>query len=105
MAREADFQSKVLKWLRSKGCIAYKMQQNATTRIATPDIVWFYKSRYGFLEVKRAQNASFRPGQKEMVAKLNKWSYARVVFPENFNIIKIEIDRIISNEDMQDSGM
>ena len=105
MAKEADFQAKVLKWLRSKGCIAYKMQQNATTRIATPDVVWFYKSRYGFLEVKRARNASFRPGQKEMVAKLNKWSYARVVFPENFNIIKGEIDRIITNEDMQSSGV
>lgn len=105
MAKEADFQSKVLKYLRSKGCIAYKMQQNATTRIATPDIAWFYKSRYGFLEVKRAQDASFRPGQKEMVSKLDKWSYARVVFPENFDTIKIEIDRIISDEDMQSPGV
>lgn len=98
---EAKFQASVTKWLRSKGCIVYKMQQNATTRIATPDIVWFYKRRYGFLEVKRARNASFRPGQEEMVARLDKWSYARVVFPENFDTIKAEIDEIIANEERQ----
>ena len=52
MAREADFQSKVLKWLRSKGCIAYKMQQNATTRIATPDILFIKEGFWGAIECK-----------------------------------------------------
>lgn len=95
MAREADFQSKVLKWLRSKGCIAYKMQQNATTRIATPDILFIKEGFWGAIECKASSRAKFQPGQKEMVAKLDGWSWARVVWPENWGIIKEELEEIL----------
>lgn len=100
MVKESDFQSKVIRWLKSRGCIALKYQQNATTVASIPDIVFFYKRRYGFLEVKRSATAKFRPGQKEKVAFLDKWSYARVVYPENFDKIKIEIMELIENEDV-----
>jgi len=95
MAREADFQSKVLKWLRSKGCIAYKMQQNATTRIATPDILFIKEGFWGAIECKASSRAKFQPGQKEMVAKLDGWSWARVAYPQNWDIIKDELEEIL----------
>lgn len=95
MAKEADFQSKVLKYLRSKGCIAYKMQQNATTRIATPDIMFIKEGFWGAIECKATARSKFQPGQKEMVAKLDSWSWARVAWPGNWDTIKKELDQIL----------
>lgn len=95
MAKEADFQSKVLKYLRSKGCIAYKMQQNATTRIATPDIMFIKEGFWGAIECKATARSKFQPGQKEMVAKLDDWSWARVAYPNNWSKIKEELDEIL----------
>lgn len=96
MAREADFQSKVLKYLRSKGCIAYKMQQNATTRIATPDILFIKEGFWGVIECKASKSSKFQPGQKEMVAKLDEWSWGRVAWPgECWENIKKELEEIL----------
>ena len=95
MAKESDFQAKVLKWLRSKGCIAYKMQQNATTRIATPDVFFVKEGFWGAIECKASAKAKFQPGQKEMVAKLDDWSYAKVAYPGNWKEIQEELSVIL----------
>lgn len=95
MAKESDFQSKVLKYLRSKGCIAYKMQQNATTRIATPDVMFIKEGFWGAIECKASKTAKFQPGQKDMVKKLDEWSWAKVAYPENWTEIKAELDEIL----------
>lgn len=95
MAKESDFQAKVIKWLRSKGCIVYKMQQNATTRIATPDVLFLKEGFWGAIECKASARAKFQPGQKEMVEKLDGWSYAKVAWPENWPEIKKELDVIL----------
>lgn len=98
---EAKFQAKIITWLEEHGCVALKYGQNATTRAGVSDIIWFYKSKYGFLEVKRSEDAEFRPLQKEFLDRIQKWTFAKVVFPENFDIIKEEITEIIRNEDLQ----
>ena len=95
MAKESDFQAKIIKWLRSKGCIVYKMQQNATTRLATPDVFFIKEGFWGAIECKASARAKFQPGQKEMVAKLNDWSYAVVAWPDNWPEIKKELDVIL----------
>lgn len=95
MAKESDFQAKVLKWLRSKGCIAFKMQQNATTRIATPDILFLKEGFWGAIECKASARAKFQPGQKEMVEKLDGWSYAKVAYPANWKEIQEELSVIL----------
>lgn len=95
MAKEADFQAKVIKWLRSKGCIVYKMQQNATTRIATPDVFFIKEGFWGAIECKASARAKFQPGQKEMVAKLDDWSYAKVAHPGNWKEIQEELSVIL----------
>lgn len=101
MAREADLQSKFLKELRKLGYKCYKQQMNATTRAGTPDCIICYKKFYGFCEFKKSKDAPFRPGQKETLEELEKWTYARVVFPENFDIIMSELIEVKKNEDMQ----
>ncbi len=95
MGKEADFQAKVIKYLRSQGCIVYKMQQNATTRIATPDVLFLKEGFWGAIECKASKNAKFQPGQKEMVKKLDGWSWAKVAYPENWADIKAELDKIL----------
>lgn len=98
--KESDFQSKFLARLRKLGCKCYKQQMNATTRAGTPDCIICYKRFYGFCEFKRSKDAPFRPGQKEILEELGKWTYARVVFPENFDKIISELNEIVSNEDL-----
>ena len=93
--KESDLQAKIIKWLRSKGCIVYKMQQNATTRIATPDVLFLKEGFWGAIECKASARAKFQPGQKEMVAKLNDWSYAVVAYPTNWADIQKELSVIL----------
>lgn len=95
MAKEADFQAKLIKWLRSKGCMVYKMQQNATTRLATPDVFFIKEGFWGAIECKASKSSKFQPGQKEMVEKLNEWSWAKVAYPENWDTIKSELEDIL----------
>jgi len=95
MAKESDFQAKVIKWLRSKGCIVYKMQQNATTRIATPDVLFLKEGFWGAIECKASAKAKFQPGQKERGEKLDGWSYAKVAYPANWPEIQKELSVIL----------
>lgn len=95
MVRESDFQAKVCKWLREKQCIVLKYQQNATTRSGIPDLIFLKDGFWGALEVKRSKNAPFRPGQKEMVSKMDEMSWARVVWPENWSEAKKDLEEIL----------
>ena len=78
--KESAFQQLVVKWLRAKGCVVLKYQQNATTRASIPDILFLKDGFWGAIEVKATKSSSFRPGQKAMVEKLDSMSWARVVW-------------------------
>lgn len=93
--KEADFQSKIVKWLRSKGCMVLKYQQNATTRAGIPDIIFLKEGFWGAIEVKKSKTAKFRPGQKEMVVKMNEMSWAKAVYPENWDETRSELEIIL----------
>ena len=92
---EKDFQAKVVKWLKAQHCIVLKYQQNATTRASIPDILFLKEGFWGAIECKKSKTAKYRPGQKEMVAKMDEMSWARVVFPENWSEIKGELEEIL----------
>lgn len=93
---ERNFQKAVIKWLKGKGCFVWKMQQNATTQAGVSDIFFCIEGFYGFLEVKKGKSAKRRPGQEEFVKKMNEWSYAKVVFPENWDETRKELEEIIA---------
>ena len=93
---EKDFQNTIAKWLRAKGCVVLKYQQNATTRASVPDLLFLKDGFWGAIEVKKSKTAKFRPGQKETVAKLNEMSWAKVVWPgENWEETKKELSDIL----------
>ena len=95
MAKESDFQAKVVKWLKSKGCVVLKYQQNATTRAGIPDIIFLKEGFWGAIECKKTKNSPFRPGQKEMVKKMNEMSWATVAYPENWGDVRKELEEVL----------
>lgn len=95
MVKESSFQTKVAKWLRSKGCKVIKYNQNATTRAGIPDLMFFKAGFWGWLEVKKAKNAPKRPGQELNVKWANENSYGRFCYPENFDEIKAELGEML----------
>lgn len=92
MPKEKDFQQKVTKWLRSKGCIVLKYEANATTRVGIPDVFFCKEGFYGFLECKKAKNSPIRPGQKEFIEKIDNWSYGKIIYPENWAEIRRDLE-------------
>ena len=95
MVLEKDFQAKVIKYLKSKGCFTWKMQQSATTRVGVADVFFCKEGFYGFIECKKAKNSPLRPGQKQFIEKMNNWSYGAIAYPENWAKIRKELEIIL----------
>ena len=95
MTLERDFQKTVIKWLRSKGCLVLKYEQNATTRAGVADVFFCKEGFYGFIECKKSKSATLRPGQKEFINKMNEWSYGIIAYPENWSKIKKELEEML----------
>lgn len=81
--KESAFQASLIRELKElfPGSVILKNDANYLQGI--PDLVIFFKKRWGFLETKRSSNASKRPNQAYYVAKLNDMSYASFISPEN----------------------
>lgn len=95
MIKESAFQPKVIKWLKEQGC--YVIKNSAVSGVPTgcPDIVFFKEGFYGFIECKRTKKSPFQPLQKETLAKLDAWSWAKAVYPENWEEIQKELALIL----------
>lgn len=92
---EAKVQSKVIKYLHDKGCVVIKTHPGLGTPTGTLDIVFFKEGFYGWLECKAKKNAKWQPLQKETLEKFNNWSWARALYPENYDEIIKELDTIL----------
>ena len=89
--RESAFQSKIVRWLKSQGCFVMAITVNPGVPTGTPDVVFFKEGFYGFIEVKPDRKARFQPLQKETVAKLDAWSWAKIVYPDNWEEFQKEL--------------
>lgn len=80
---ERDFQSKLIKELKTRfpGCVVMKNDPNYIQGI--PDLTILYKNRWATLETKRSDKASHRPNQDYYVSKLDDMSFSRFICPEN----------------------
>lgn len=80
---ERDFQSKLIKELKTifKGCMVIKLDAKYIQGI--PDLLVLYKNKWATLEVKKSAKAKVRPNQKFYVALMNKMSFSRFIYPEN----------------------
>lgn len=83
MARERQFQAKLIYRLHEMlpGCIVLKNDANYIQGL--PDLTVLWKDRWAFLECKRSLNAQKRPNQQYFVDRGNEMSFARFICPEN----------------------
>ena len=83
MSLENKFQSDLIKELKIifPGAIVTKLNANHIQGI--PDLLILYEDRWAVLECKKSANESFRPNQQYYLEKMNKMSFAAVIFPEN----------------------
>ena len=83
MARESQFQAKLIFRLREMfpGCIVLKNDANYIQGF--PDLTVLWKDRWALLECKRSLNAQKRPNQQYFVDRGNEMSFARFICPEN----------------------
>jgi Holliday junction resolvase len=92
---ENQLQSKVLKWLRSKDAYVIKTQPGAGTPTGCPDIIFLKEGFWGCIEVKKSATAKFQPLQQLTIMKLQDWSYCRVVYPDNWDTIRAELQSML----------
>lgn len=91
MALESAFQKKITSCLKHNGFFYWKCAQNATTQRGVSDLFFTYKTQHGFLEVKKDDDAPFRPGQKEFLKKHSQWCLCRSVRPSNWESVKNDL--------------
>lgn len=80
---ERDFQSKLIKDLKTrfKGCIVMKNDSSYIQGI--PDLLVLYKDKWASLECKRSSSAKHRPNQEYYVDLMDGMSFSRFICPEN----------------------
>lgn len=92
---EAYLQSKVVKYLKSKGCYVIKTTPGPGTPVGCPDVIFMKEGFWGGLEVKASKTSKFQPLQKQTIELLDKQSWCKPVYPENWAEIRIELDGIL----------
>lgn len=95
MAKESDFQAKVIKQLKAMGLAVVKNQAGPGVPTGFPDITAFGEGIYFCLECKTSARAKKQPRQDYWVNKLNEWSYAAFIYPSNYDKVMSEIKYMI----------
>lgn len=92
---ERELQAQIIKWLHGKKCFVMKCTVMPGVPVGTSDIFFCYEGFYGFIEVKKNAKAPFRPLQLEFLEKINDWSWAKTVYPENWLEVKQELEMML----------
>lgn len=95
MSMESNLQAKIIKHLKSKGCYVIKTRAGVGTPDGCPDIIALCGGLWIALEVKGSATAKYQPLQKDTLDKLNNWSWARAVYPENWLEIRSELEMML----------
>lgn len=91
---EKKLQSEIIKYLKSRGCYVMKCA-GAGVPSGTADVFFCIEGFYGFIEVKASAQAPFQPLQEPFLAKMNNWSWAKAVYPENWEETKQELLKLL----------
>lgn len=92
---EKPVQTRMIKFLKGLGCEVFHLTPGNGIPSGASDLLFFKEGFYGFLECKAHKNSTYRPGQKQFLAKMDEWSYAKAVYAENEDEIKKELETIL----------
>lgn len=93
--RENNFQSGLIKEIKSMfpGCIVMKSDSSYIQGI--PDLLVLYKNKWASLECKKAANAKKQPNQEYYVGTMNEMSFSRFICPENKEEVLHELQQAL----------
>lgn len=90
---EGEYQNKLREKIEERIPGALIMKTDPTFIQGIPDLLIVKNKKWAALEVKKSKKAPHRPNQDFYVNKMNNWSYAAVIFPENEKEIIDELER------------
>lgn len=93
---ERDFQSGLIKDLKTifPGCIV--MKNDASYIQGIPDLLVLYKDKWATLENKKSAKAHKQPNQEYYVGVMDEMSFSRFIFPENKNVVLKELEKFFN---------
>lgn len=95
MAGEKNFENKIKKFLKDRGCWYVKYFANRNTRAGVPDILACVNGCFVAIEVK-AENGKPSELQKWNVEQIQKsQGYAVILYPNQYNDFAAMIDAIM----------
>lgn len=96
MTVEQRLQTKIINYLKRKGCVVIKLSATPGVPSGIPDVLFLLDGGgWGFIEVKSSAKAKFQPLQKEWLKKLDAMYWARTAYPENWEDVKKELEILI----------
>ena len=90
---ENKFKTKLIKEIKTRFPGSFVFHLDPTELQGAPDLLILYKNKWAALEGKKSRNASVRPNQEYYVDRLNKMSYAKIIFPENAKEVLDDMER------------
>jgi len=97
MTPEKKVQQKLIKYLKKKGCYVIKTQVDGRglVPVGCPDVIALYEGWWGAFECKGSAKAKFQPLQEVTIEKLNNWSIAMVVHPDNIDDVISQLEKML----------
>lgn len=92
---EVQLQTKIITWLKKQGCWVMKTRPGMGTPRGTADIFFCKEGFYGWLEVKATKNSKHQIGQDLFINKMAEWSFAQFVWPETWDEIREELEKML----------
>lgn len=93
---ESNFQTKVVKYLRAKKCFVLVTTPHPGIPDGCPDVIALFNGGgWAALELKKGPNEKYQPLQKPTIKKLDEMYYSRAVWPENWELVKEDLSRLI----------
>lgn len=74
-----------------------KLKPGGGVPTGTADVFFCKEGFYGWLELKISAKAKAQLGQEPFIFKMHEWSWAKFVYPENWEEIKLELDDLLSD--------
>lgn len=92
---ETKTQERLIRHLKKRGCYVIKTKPGPGTPVGCPDVIALYEGFWAAFEVKARKTAKFQPLQKDTIAKFENWSFARVIYPENYDEVIGALDKLL----------
>lgn len=92
---ESQLQTKIIKYLKGRGCYVIKTKPGVGTPVGCPDIIALCGGLWFAIEVKNTSKSKFQPLQKDTIERLNNWSWAKVVTNDNWLEVKAELEAML----------